>query len=102
MAAYRYNYELIINFSKSSVRINSNSLLFEKMLPVFTGMFLGRKFNNDLNADDTNFALLKLIFAVLFRCYSSSMIMFALKRIAKKIWEMTSLLTLTHIVSKET
>lgn len=62
MAAKRYNYELIINFSKSSVRINSNSFLFDNVLPVFTGMFLGREFNKGLNADDTNFALLRLFF----------------------------------------
>lgn len=84
MAANRYNYELIINFSKCSVRINSNSLLFDNVLPLFAGIFLGSKFNKGLNADDTNFALLQLIFAELFRYYSSSMIMFRFEKDSKE------------------
>lgn len=84
LAAKRYNYELIINFSKSSVRINSNSFLFDNVLPVFTGMFLGREFNKGLNADDTNFALLRLIFAGLFRYYSSSVAMFSFEKDSKE------------------
>lgn len=67
MAANSYNNELIINFSRSSIRINSNSLLFDNVRPVFTGEFLGSKFNKGLNADDTNFALLGIIFCRIFQ-----------------------------------
>lgn len=50
-------------------------------------MFLEGEFKKGLNSYDANFALLRLIFAGLFRYYSSSMIMFRFKKDSKESLE---------------
>lgn len=84
MAPSRYNYKFIINFSKTSVKINSNALLFDNVLPAFTGTFLGSEFKKGLNADDTNLTLSRLISARHFKYYFSSKIMFSFEKDSKE------------------